>query len=78
MIKVPSGLLLDAFVGKSWYIGKYYVVISANMSNLLNRTDFITGGFEQYRFDPERPELFAPKVYYYFGFNYFLNMSVRF
>jgi len=78
MIKVPSGFLIDAFVGKSWYIGKYYVVISANLSNLLNRTDFVTGGFEQYRFNPDRPELFAPRIYYYYGFNYFINLSVSF
>ena len=78
MQKVPSGFLLDAFVGKSWYLGRYYVVISANMSNLMNKTDFLTGGFEQYRYDPERPELFAPRLYYYFGFNYFANLSIRF
>lgn len=78
MQKVPSGFLLDAFVGKSWYLGRYYVVISANLSNLMNRTDFQTGGFEQYRYDPDRPELFAPRLYYYYGFNYFVNMSIRF
>jgi len=78
MKKVPSGFLLDAFVGKSWYLGRYYVVISANLSNLMNRTDFQTGGFEQYRYDPDRPELFAPRLYYYYGFNYFINLSVRF
>ncbi|MFO7575336.1 MAG: TonB-dependent receptor [Bacteroidales bacterium] len=78
MKKVPSGVLLDAFVGKSWYLGRYYVVISANLSNLMNRTDFQTGGFEQYRYDPDRPELFAPRLYYYYGFNYFVNMSIRF
>jgi hypothetical protein len=78
MEKLPSGFLLDAFLGKSWYIGKYYLVISANLSNLMNRTDFLTGGFEQYRYDPERPTLFAPKLYYYYGFNYFVNLSLRF
>jgi hypothetical protein len=78
MQQVPSGYLFDAFLGKSWYIGKYYLVISANLSNLMNRTDFLTGGFEQYRYDAERPDLFAPKLYYYYGFNYFVNMSLRF
>jgi len=78
MQKVPSGFLIDAFVGKSWYIGDYYVVLSANLSNLTNRTDFLTGGFEQYRYDADRPDLFDPKLYYYYGFNYFINFSVRF
>ncbi len=78
MQKQPKGYLLDAFIGKSWYLGDYYVVISANVSNITNRRNFITGGFEQYRYDPERPDLFAPKYYYYYGFNYFLNASVRF
>jgi hypothetical protein len=76
--KMDPGFLVDIFAGKSWKINNYYISISANMSNVLNNRSFGTGGFEQYRFDPDRPELFQPKVYYYNGFNYFINMSLRF
>jgi hypothetical protein len=76
--EVDSGFLLDLFAGKSWKVDDYYIGLSANISNLLNNRSFLTGGFEQYRFDPERPELFQPKLYYYNGFNYFVNLSLRF
>ncbi len=76
--KADPGFLLDLFAGKSWKIDDVYVNLSANLSNLLNNKTFITGGFEQYRFDPEKPELFQPKVYYYNGFNYFINLSIRY
>lgn len=76
--KADPGFLVDLFAGKSWKINDYYLAVSANMSNILNNRSMITGGFEQYRYDPERPELFQPKVYYYNGFNYFINLSLRF
>jgi hypothetical protein len=76
--KMNPGFLLDIFAGKSWKISNYYISLSANMSNVLNNRSLVTGGFEQYRYDPDRPELFQPKVYYYNGFNYFINLSLRF
>lgn len=77
MEQAPSGFLLDAFVGKSWLVNGVNISLTANMSNLTNNTGFITGGFEQYRFDPTRPEQFPPKYYYAYGFNYFINLSIR-
>ena len=76
-VKLPSDYLIDIFVGKSWKIDKIYVVVSANMSNVTNDKNFVTGGYEQYRFDPDYPQLFQPKLYYYNGFNYFINLSIR-
>ena len=76
--KADPAFLLDIFVGKSWKIKDLYINVSANLSNILNNRTFITGGYEQYRFDPERPELFQPKIYYYNGFNYFINFSIRY
>jgi len=76
--KLEPGLLLDLFAGKSWKIRNYFIGLSANLSNVLDNRSFATGGYEQYRYDPQRPELFQPKVYYYNGFNYFINMSLRF
>ncbi len=76
-IKTDPGFLVDIFVGKSWKIDKVYINVSANLSNVLNNTNMITGGFEQYRFDETNPDKFDPKVYYYNGFNYFINFSIR-
>jgi hypothetical protein len=73
----PAGYLVDLFLGKSWKVNNVYINISANMSNVLNNTNLSTGGFEQYRFDPTNPQLFDPKIYYYNGFNYFINFSIR-
>ncbi|MCU0472557.1 MAG: TonB-dependent receptor [Bacteroidales bacterium] len=76
-IKESPGYLLDIFVGKSWKINNIYLNLSANLSNILNNKSLITGGFEQYRFDSGNPDLFDPKLYYYNGFNYFINFSIR-
>jgi hypothetical protein len=76
--KADPGFLLDIFIGKSWLINDIYINVSANLSNILNNRTFVTGGYEQYRFDPERPDLFQPRVYYYNGFNYFINFSIRY
>jgi hypothetical protein len=76
-VKLPSDFLIDVFVGKSWKIDNIYIAMSANMSNVANNKDFVTGGYEQYRFDPAYPQRFQPKLYYYNGFNYFINLSIR-
>jgi hypothetical protein len=76
--KAAPGFLIDIFAGKSWRIDDVYINLSANLSNILNNRSMITGGYEQYRYDPERPELFQPRVYYANGFNYFINLSIRF
>jgi hypothetical protein len=76
-VKTPTDYLIDVFIGKSWKINDIYIIVSANLSNVLNNKRFLSGGYEQYRFDPEYPERFDPKIYYYNGFNYFINISVR-
>jgi hypothetical protein len=76
--KTDPGFLLDIFIGKSWRIKDIYINLSANLSNILNNKTFVTGGYEQYRFDPDNPDIFQPKVYYYNGFNYFINFSIRY
>jgi hypothetical protein len=72
-VRMPSDYLIDIFAGKSWKINNIYINLSANISNVLNNKDFVTGGYEQYRFDPANPELFDPKIYDYNGCNYFIN-----
>lgn len=86
-VKLPSSNFVNANVGKSWIFGKYYVLISASVNNILDNTKYITGGFEQTRnvkfqsfkedFDRDS-SLFAPKLFYTQGRSYFVNMQVRF
>ncbi len=73
-----AAFIMDAFVGKSWRYRGSYISLSANFSNITNNTSFITGGYEQLRFNPLRQELHQPKYYYAYGFNYFINLSVSF
>lgn len=78
---LDSSFTLDLFAGKSFRIDhKYYINISLNVSNLLDNTDIKTGGYEQLRLDAdlENPDKFPPKYYYYYGRQYFLNISFRF
>ncbi|MFA8436487.1 MAG: carboxypeptidase regulatory-like domain-containing protein [Marinifilaceae bacterium] len=74
---------LDFNIGKSWRIDyKYYINVNLSVSNVLDNTDFITGGYEQSRLKDQKRESdisqFPPKLYYAYGRNFFLNMSFRF
>lgn len=85
--KLPSAHFINANVGKSWLLGKYYVLISASVNNIFDNTNYITGGFEQTRnvkFDGFQEDfnrsqtLFGPKYWYTQGRSYFINLQVRF
>ena len=84
--KLDDQFTLDLNIGKSWRIDyKYYININLSVSNVLNNTDFITGGYEQSRIKTDSKYVsghdinqFPPKLYYAYGRNFFLNMSFRF
>ncbi|MDE5423461.1 TonB-dependent receptor [Ancylomarina sp. DW003] len=78
---------MDFNIGKSWRIDyKYYINVNLSISNILDNTDFVTGGYEQSRVDygGNKEEMlqsvdnFTPKQYYAYGRNFFLNVSFRF
>lgn len=85
--KLPSAGFINANVGKSWIMGKYYVLLTASVNNILDNTKYITGGFEQTRNvkfqsfkednDREFP-LYGPKYFYTQGRSYFINLQLRF
>lgn len=77
-VKLPRAFLLDASLGKLWHIKRYYLDASANLGNLTNRTGFPVSGFEQYGDDTGSTAIRDLKLYYYFGFNFFVNISIRF
>lgn len=85
--ELPSAYFFNANAGKSWIVGKYYVLLTASVNNIFNNTKYITGGFEQTRNvsfpkfvqdnDRQYP-LFGPKLFYTQGRSFFLNLQLRF
>lgn len=80
-----NSFILNANIGKSWYIQrKYNLGFSLEVKNILNNKDTKTGGYEQMRF--KKNELngktyytrFDPKYFYMFGTTYYLNVYFRF
>jgi hypothetical protein len=75
--------LLNASIGKSWYIDrKYNFGFSLNLQNLTNHRAVRTGGYEGTRLADsktmERYYKFDSKYFYMQGFNYMLNLYFRF
>jgi len=81
--KFDPVFLLNASIGKSWYIDrKYNFGFSLNLQNILNNKQVKTGGYEQTRLidsrSMERYYRFDSKYFYMQGFNYMLNLYFRF
>ncbi len=78
--RVDPQFTVDFFGGKSFKFGKYFLFINVGVNNVLNNQSFITGGFEQLRFDvSERdPARYPTRYFYSFGTNFFANVSLRF
>lgn len=74
-----GGFTLDFFGGKSFRYRGNFLFINLGVSNILNNTNIVTGGFEQLRFDFEgqNPDRFPTRYYYGFGRTFFLNLSLR-
>lgn len=77
--------ILNANIGKSWYIQrKYNLGFSLEVKNILNNQDTKTGGYEQMRFkknelnDKTYYTRFDSKYFYMFGTTYYLNVYLRF
>ena len=81
--KFTPVFLLNASVGKSWYINrKYNFGFSLNVQNITNNRNVKTGGYEQTRLidsaGHKRYYRFDPKYFYMQGINYMLNLYFRF
>jgi hypothetical protein len=86
--KLPSAFTLDLSVGKTFSLYKIMkrlpnhtsLRINAGVSNLLNRKDIRTNGYDQLRFDydTKNPEIFPTKYTYGFGATYFVGCKVTF
>lgn len=83
--KFSNEFMLNLNAGKTFRFGKYFMGISANVNNVLNNRDYVTGGFEQMRIgnytDAQNPYMrktFGPKYWYDRGTSYFINVFFRF
>lgn len=79
-IKVDPAFLLDANIGKSWRIKNYFINLNFQIANILDKTDFKTGGFEQSRYSisEQTSNKFPPKYFYAYGRTYYLILGFRF
>ena len=77
--QLPSDYIVNFFGGKSWKIKDYYLYLQLGVNNVLNNKKFITGGYEQFRFDYDNRDVntYPSRYYYAYGMNYFLNLSFR-
>lgn len=76
--RLDNGYSLNLIGGKSFRIGDYYLSLFGNITNVTNNRNFVTGGFEQLRFDKTNTNKFPPKVSYMYGINYFVSATLRF
>jgi len=79
--KLPDAFTVDFSVGKSHrFKTGAYLRINLNAGNILNNTNFKTGGFEQLRFDYETKDVgkFPPRYFYSYGTNFNLNVAYIF
>ncbi len=77
--KLNSGFLLNAAGGKSYRLGKkYFINVFGSVSNLLNKQNLRSIGFEQLRYDSNDINKLAPKYTYMYGLTYFLSATFRF
>ena len=81
--RFDPAFLLNASIGKSWYIDrKYNIGFSLQVNNILNNRNVKTGGYEQTRLvdskSGERYYRFDSKYFYMYGANYMLNLYFRF
>ena len=89
--KGKGGFMLDMSIGKSIRLKKGSLSINLQLTNLLNNTSIVTGGYEQsrsnYSVNSTSGEVGStrvykfdrnPKKYYVYGINGMLNIGYRF
>ena len=76
--KLDNGYALNAYIGKSWKIDDSFIRFNLSVNNVLNNTDFITGGYEQLRFDANDPNRFPSKFGYMYGTTFFAMITYLF
>ena len=86
--RLPDAFTFDLSAGKSLLLSKYskriprntYLYLNLGISNLLDNRNIRTSGFENLRYDYSGGVTgkFAPKYFYAYGRNFFINLSLKF
>ncbi len=85
--RFDRSFVLNASVGKSWYINREYNLgLSFEVKNILNKQDIKSGGYEQMRVSDMLDDngdvigynRFDSKYFYMLGRTYYLNIYLRF
>ena len=77
--KLDDGTTVDIFFSKSWRLKrKYRIGFNISVTNVLNNTDLITGGYEQMRYVPKEIDKFPPKLGYMYGRTFFAMLTFSF
>ncbi len=77
--KLDDGYTVDLFFTKSWRLmHKYRIGLNLSVSNLLDNTDLVTGGYEQLRYVPKEIDKFPPKLSYMYGRTFFAMVTLSF
>lgn len=78
--RLDPAYILDVSVGKNWTVKKHFITLNLSVNNLLNNTNFKSGGFEQLRFDYTDKDAgkFPPKYFYIYGLTYGVNLGISF
>lgn len=85
--RLKGQFTMDIFAGYSWLMNnqikslkkRMFLVFNVGVNNITNNRKFVTGGYEQLRFDfaDKNPEKFPAKYFYGFGTTYFVSVSFR-
>ena len=78
--KLPAQFTVNVSGGKSWRVKGNFIRLHAQVSNVLNNQDFITGGYEAARFDYVTQDVnkFSPVYFYSYGTTYMLILTYQF
>ncbi|MBK9272187.1 MAG: hypothetical protein IPM48_11385 [Saprospiraceae bacterium] len=76
--KLPSYLVVDCNIFKSFRIRDRFFSVSLALNNILNKTGMRSGGFEQNRLNTEDRDIgqFPNKYFNLQGFNFFINLNL--
>lgn len=86
--ELKAAFTIDINIGKSFMLSKIskkipygtFLYFNLGVSNLLDNKEIQTGGFENLRqnYSTGNVDKFAPKYFYGYGRNFFLNVSLKF
>jgi hypothetical protein len=77
--KLENGYNINVFLGKSFkFKNSTFLRLNFMVNNILDNTDFRTGGFEQLRYDAQDIDKFPSKYGYMYGRSYFIMASYLF